>query len=452
MSDPVEQQAYQSLARLAWGRLRRHWPAMVCLGFILVVTVLCFGAPWLSPDRPDTTRTWLGALPPGSSHPEVAASNRFEIGNVPRTVSSLQRAGAVSFQCREQVVREYRVLLRRGRISRIQDTSGMAMLPELALGPHARSGGTVLPEITLRVGEAVPAVVADQGRVLLITLADPDAVQERQYHIALADGVVTEIRESDQPITGQLVIDGASVVSVVTDGHEQTRRHWLGTDELGRDVLARVLYGGRISLTVGVVATLVSALIGILYGAISGYAGGRVDRLLMGAVDVLYAIPFMFLVILLLVLFGRHLIVLFAALGAVQWLTTARIVRGQVWSLRERAFIEAARLGGAGHLRILLRHLIPNCLGPIVVYTTLTVPVVVLEESFLAFIGLQVEWGGRPLDSWGALVHIGARGMEQYPWLLLAPAILMSATLLAMNVLGDALRDAIDPQLQERVA
>ena len=247
----------------------------------------------------------------------------------------------------------------------------------------------------------------------------------------------------------RLQLGGDEIIAISSDGRPIETSHRFGTDTAGRDVLARVLYGGRISLLVGFVATLVSLLIGVAYGACSGYLGGRWDRLLMYVVDILYGLPFMFLVILLLVHFGRNILVLFAALGAVQWLTMARIIRGQILGLKEREFIAAARLSGSGSLQILGRHLIPNCLGPVIIYTTLTVPVVILEESFLAFIGLQVEWQGQALDSWGALVKYGMdhRG-ESFDrwWLLMVPALAMCLTLLALNALGSGLRDALDPQ------
>jgi oligopeptide transport system permease protein len=219
--------------------------------------------------------------------------------------------------------------------------------------------------------------------------------------------------------------------------------HWFGTDELGRDTFARVLYGGRISLLVGVVATLVSLLIGVAYGAISGYRGGKLDELMMRAVDILYSLPYIFLVILLLVFFSRSLLMLFVALGLVQWLTMARIVRGQVLSLKSQAFVEAARALGAGDRRIIFRHIVPNTLGPVIVYTTLTVPAVILQEAFLSFLGLGVQ---PPAASWGTLVSDGARVLALFPWLVIFPGLALSLTLLCFNFLGDGLRDALDPQ------
>jgi oligopeptide transport system permease protein len=217
--------------------------------------------------------------------------------------------------------------------------------------------------------------------------------------------------------------------------------HWLGTDELGRDLFARACYGGRISLLVGLSATLVALLIGVAWGALAGYAGGRVDALMMRAVDVLYALPFMFLAILLTVLFGRHIVLLFLAIGAVNWLDMARIVRGQTLSLRRREFVAAAVVSGAGPLAIVRRHIVPNLLGVVVVYATLGVPQVIMVESFLSFLGLGVQ---EPATSWGALVSDGAHAMETTPWALLVPATFLALTLLCFNFLGDALRDALD--------
>lgn len=222
-----------------------------------------------------------------------------------------------------------------------------------------------------------------------------------------------------------------------------TARHWLGTDPLGRDLLTRILYGGRVSLLVGVMATLVSLNIGVLYGAIAGYVGGRTDGLMMRIVDILYALPFTIFVIILMVFFGRNFILMFLAIGAVEWLTMARIVRSQVISLREKEFIEAAVVLGLRRRAVILRHLIPNALGPIIVYATLTVPQVMLLEAFLSFLGLGVQ---PPMSSWGLLIKEGVETMEEFPWMLLFPSVALSVTLFSLNFLGDGLRDALDPR------
>lgn len=222
--------------------------------------------------------------------------------------------------------------------------------------------------------------------------------------------------------------------------------HWFGTDGLGRDLLTRVLHGGRVSLAVGLAATLISLCLGVAWGAVAGYAGGRVDAVMMRCVDILYAMPFMFFVILLMVFFGRHILLLFLAIGAINWLDMARIVRGQTLALKEREFVLAARVLGASPAAILRRHIVPNLLGVVAVYATLTVPQVILVESFLSFLGLGVQ---APATSWGALVQDGARQLEAAPWLLVFPGVCLALTLFCLNFLGDGLRDAFDPQSRD---
>jgi oligopeptide transport system permease protein len=217
--------------------------------------------------------------------------------------------------------------------------------------------------------------------------------------------------------------------------------HWLGTDIFGRDMLTQVMYGGRVSLAVGFIATAVALLIGVTWGAIAGYAGGKLDAAMMRLVDILYALPFMIFIVLLMVVFGRNMLLLFLAIGAVEWLTMARIMRSQVQSLRQQEFVEAAISLGLSPATIIRRHLVPNALGPIIVYTTLTIPSVMLLEAFLSFLGLGVQ---PPQTSWGLLISYGAESMEEYPWLLLYPGLVLTVTLFSLNFLGDGLRDALD--------
>jgi oligopeptide transport system permease protein len=222
-----------------------------------------------------------------------------------------------------------------------------------------------------------------------------------------------------------------------------TGGHLLGSDSLGRDELARLLIGLRVSLGIGITATAVSLVVGVTWGAVAGYVGGTVDEVMMRIVDVLYSLPFIFFVILLMVTFGSNIFLIFVAIGAVEWLTMSRIVRGQTLSLKNKEFIEAARAAGLDRGAIVRRHIVPNLLGPVVVYVTLTIPAVILSESFLSFLGLGVQ---PPMASLGTLISNGAQDMELAPWLLIFPSLTMIATLMCFNFIGDGLRDAIDPK------
>ena len=222
--------------------------------------------------------------------------------------------------------------------------------------------------------------------------------------------------------------------------------HLLGTDTLGRDLLTRMMYGSRISLMVGFLATSVALVIGVIWGTIAGSTGGKTDAIMMRIVDTLYGIPFIILIILLMVIFGRNLILLFLAIGAVEWLTMARIVRSQVLNLSKQEFILSAQAMGVRKINIIFRHLIPNAMGPVIVYATLTVPQIMLLESFLSFLGLGVQ---PPLSSWGLLIRDGAVSMEEYWWLLIFPSLAFSLTLFSLNFIGDGLRDAIDPRTSD---
>ena len=219
--------------------------------------------------------------------------------------------------------------------------------------------------------------------------------------------------------------------------------HLFGTDALGRDLLARLLIGLRVSLAIGLVATFVSLVIGVAWGAVAGFVGGRLDEAMMRFVDVLYSLPFIFFVILLMVTFGSNIVLIFVAIGAVEWLTMSRIVRGQTLTLKHKEFVEAARAAGLRRGGIIARHIVPNLLGPVVVYVTLTIPAVILAESFLSFLGLGVQ---PPMASLGTLIANGAQDMELAPWLLIFPSVVMVVTLMSFNFIGDGLRDAIDPK------
>ena len=222
--------------------------------------------------------------------------------------------------------------------------------------------------------------------------------------------------------------------------------HLLGTDVLGRDLLSRLLYGARISLLVGFVATGVALVIGVSWGIIAGYSGGRVDSVMMRIVDVLYGLPFIIFIILLMVIFGRNIWLLFAAIGAVEWLTMARIVRAQVIGLKNQEFVQAAQVMGVSNFSMFRRHILPNILGPIAVYATLTIPQVMLLEAFLSFLGLGIQ---PPMSSWGTLIRYGVESMEEHYWLLIYPGLTFTITLFALNFFGDGLRDALDPKTSD---
>ena len=233
---------------------------------------------------------------------------------------------------------------------------------------------------------------------------------------------------------------------VETDPYHN-RVYILGTDSLGRDVLSRTIYGGRISIAVGLLGTVTALLLGVIIGAIAGYAGGWVDTFIMRFVDVMYGLPYMLIVIIMMAIMGRNIFILFIAIALVSWLSIARVVRGQIISLKNSEFVEAAQSMGASPWRIIWKHLLPNTIGIIIVYSSLSLPSFIMNESFLSFLGLGVS---APLASWGSLVSEGVKSMELYPWLLLVPSIAMTIFLFAMNFLGDGLRDAFDPQSKNK--
>jgi ABC-type dipeptide/oligopeptide/nickel transport system permease subunit len=535
----------QSLWNDAWRRLRKNRFAMAGLVVTVLVTLTALAAPWITPMDSDYGQPWLRfARPPGFEHPAVLSEIRFDKGRGPaiperipdRIHDYLAEDGTLRYSFTEVAEREYRVRMRRGKVTKIQRREGavtvdrLAIQGELALARLLdREGQPTGPELRnfeLVRKEKLPEVLADYAkeRILVLRVREPETTEPESAEIVLRDGSVAELRRNGKDIES-LRTEGRFVHEVSKDGEVQTFRHVLGTDDLGRDVWARVVYGGQISLMVGAVATLVSILIGVVYGAVAGYqssvpmtqwhavffvvglalassvmaanpilnhvfephrpfgfsfgylfpaalasfllvlwAGGRLARRLpariplttqgefmMRIVDVLYALPFMFLVILLMISYGKDLVTLFVALGAVQWLMMARIVRGQVLSLKEKEFVEAARMCGSSDFGIIFRHLIPNTLGVVVVYATLTVPAVILQESFLSFIGLSVEFQGRTLDSWGSLVDQGRQALTASGgkwWILVFPSLAMAITLFSLNFLGDGLRDALDPQLK----
>ena len=263
----------------------------------------------------------------------------------------------------------------------------------------------------------------------------------RKNRAAVTGGVVLVIMVVLAILTPWIAPYGYEAQNLDLGATPPSAAHWLGTDIFGRDLLTQILYGGRISLAVGFIATAVALVIGVTWGAVAGYVGGRIDSIMMRFVDILYALPFMIFIILLMVVFGRNILLLFLAIGAVEWLTMARIMRTQVQSLRQQEFVEAAVSLGLPPSAIILKHIIPNALGPIIVYTTLTIPSVMLLEAFLSFLGLGIQ---PPQTSWGLLISYGAESMEEYPWLLIFPGLALTITLFSLNFLGDGLRDALD--------
>ena len=263
----------------------------------------------------------------------------------------------------------------------------------------------------------------------------------RKNRAAVTGGVVLVIMVVLAILTPWIAPYGYETQNLDLGATPPSAAHWLGTDIFGRDLLTQILYGGRISLAVGFIATAVALVIGVTWGAVAGYVGGRVDSFMMRFVDILYALPFMIFIILLMVVFGRNILLLFLAIGAVEWLTMARIMRTQVQSLRQQEFVEAAVSLGLPPSAIIFKHIIPNALGPIIVYTTLTIPSVMLLEAFLSFLGLGIQ---PPQTSWGLLISYGAETMEEYPWLLIFPGMALTITLFSLNFLGDGLRDALD--------
>jgi oligopeptide transport system permease protein len=260
------------------------------------------------------------------------------------------------------------------------------------------------------------------------------------------DKKVMEVKGLSEP-TEEMKAQIAQMKADIASNPIHQRRYILGTDSLGRDMLSRTIYGGRISIAIGIIGTVTALLIGIIVGSVSGYAGGMSDNIIMRFVDIMYGLPYMLVVIIMMAILGRNVAILFIAIALVSWLTIARVVRGQVISLKNSEFVQAARSMGASSGHIIFRHLLPNTLGIIIAYATLSMPEFIMSESFLSFLGLGVS---APLASWGSLVSDGVKGMELYPWVLIVPALVMTVFLFSMNFLGDGLRDAFDPQSKNR--
>ncbi len=276
-----------------------------------------------------------------------------------------------------------------------------------------------------------------------------ERVETRMRALAERDGR-TELTEEEREELAEIRRRIATETAVI-DGEEvmvHRRRYVLGTDHLGRDMLSRIIYGGQISIAIGLIGTLTSVLIGIVVGAVAGYVGGKLDYLAMRFVDVMYGLPYMLLVIILMAIFGRNIFILFFALSMVSWLVVARVVRGQIISLKNSEFVEAARSMGASTWRIIFRHLIPNTAGVIIVFATLRIPQFIMQESFLSFLGLGIS---APFASWGSLVSDAVERMRAAPWQLFFPALAMTVFLFAMNFLGDGLRDAFDPKTKNQL-
>ncbi len=288
-----------------------------------------------------------------------------------------------------------------------------------------------------RIAARIRAQIESQdivGNSVRVTLVSPRAIDERNLAFFGRSDLFQGATVTERADEGR---------KLVIDAPIRWRTFLFGTDGNGRDLFTRTLVAGRVSLAIGLLATGVALLIGVTYGATAGYLGGRIDTVMMRIVDILYALPFIFFVIMLVVFFGRNFILMFLAVGAIEWLDMARIVRGQTLSIKRQEYVQAAEALGVTSGGILKRHIIPNTLGPVVVYMTLLVPKVILLESFLSFLGLGVQ---EPMTSWGVLIADGARNIQNAEWLLLFPALFLVSTLFALNFLGDGLRDALDPK------
>jgi oligopeptide transport system permease protein len=313
-------------------------------------------------------------------------------------------------------------------------TDYVRLAPSLSAYPHAEQIQPGIERVAARI-RARAETVEMRGETVRVTLVSPQrAIDERNLAFFERSDLFHAARVVERLEEGRRLVIEAPV---------EWKYFLFGTDGNGRDLLTRTLIAGRVSLSIGLLATFVALVIGVSYGAISGFIGGRTDAIMMRIVDVLYSLPFIFFVILLVVFFGRNFVLMFLAVGAIEWLDMARIVRGQTLSLKRQEFVQAAEALGVGSKGILARHIVPNTLGPVVVYMTLLVPKVILLESFLSFLGLGVQ---EPMTSWGVLINDGARNIQGATWMLLWPAVFLTSTLFALNFLGDGLRDALDPK------
>ena len=430
-----------SLWRDAWRRLKKNRAAMVGAA---IVALMAFGALGyegivrVSGFTMEEQHLFVVPKPPGArSVPEIHYSTMPTTGPLAFEALDADKSGALSW---EEVLGAYRSWEFRA-IDKNAD--GALSYDEFAAAPLSLPPPSVFIP-TCEKWALIKRSLAPIEHPDVFKCDAPDGKLTQDRAGKLLD--VVSASEARQ-ILSRFDKDGDAELSKAEYiGLPAPRTNLLGTDKLGRDLFARLLYGARISLAVGLIATLVSFLIGVTWGATAGFVGGKVDNLMMRIVDIMYGLPFMFLVILLMVVFGQNILLLFLALGAIQWLTMARIVRGQVISLKRQEFVEAARSIGTPNSAIIFRHLIPNALGPIIVYSTLTVPAVMLEEAFLSFLGLGVQ---APMTSWGALASEGRQVMDTAPWLIFYPGLALALTLLSMNFLGDGLRDALDPQLRK---
>lgn len=426
--------------------------------FIFVIGSLIF-----TPGKPETLRPWIGSVPPGSSRPTVIGHNLFIVGQPAESAfasKKLKGANLLITVAAGQFRRIRVVLDENHKVERITDLNGAFSFDELQMPvdtvndfvemAHVRYPMTTdLIQFVLGQPIAFDLALNPKREVLIFNFADQN-IKPVTHQITFDDhGQVAKIDDGSRE---RLELAGADISEVKLNGQLQEEFFLLGTDLLGRDLLIRLTYGVMISLMIGFVATAVSLVIGVFYGALAGYTGGKLDRVMMSGVDIMYGLPFMFLVIILLVNFGSNLIMLFVALGCVQWLTMSRIVRSGVLTIKNREFVQAALVSGASPFSIIFTHILPNLWGTIVVYATMTVPAVIMEESFLSFIGLSVQFNQRPLDSLGTLVSQGMNALGhggERMWLLLAPSTVMVLLLLALNLLGDGLRDWLDPKLKK---